>query len=130
LGKVEIVIKGEHHYTASAFDSPLGTIRSLEHSMQTLEERLQKQRDELADCAKKQKDFEAKVGESFEHEAKLHTLAQRQADLEKALDITKNQAPDSLAADGVGESEQVSTAVEAQKIVQTPANKMATNCAP
>jgi hypothetical protein len=89
LGKVEIVIKGQHHYTASAFDSPLGTIRSSEHSIQTPEERLQKLRDELADCAKKQKEFEAKVGESFEHEAKLHTLAQRQADLEKATSASR-----------------------------------------
>ncbi|HEY3915948.1 MAG TPA: DEAD/DEAH box helicase family protein, partial [Verrucomicrobiae bacterium] len=126
LGKVEIVIKGQHHYTASVFDSPLGTIRSLEHSIQTLEERLQKQRDELADCAKKQKEFEAKVGESFEHEAKLLTLVQRQADLETALDITKNQAPDTLASESSNEGEKVSDAAGMQKqtIVQHPANRI------
>jgi hypothetical protein len=42
---------------------------------------------------------EAKIGQPFEHEAKLQSLGVRQKELEEALDITKNQAANSLEAE-------------------------------
>jgi hypothetical protein len=40
----------------------------------------------------------AKVGEPFEHEAKLKTLTQRQDEIVKSLDLTRNQASNRLDA--------------------------------
>ena len=54
---------------------------------------------ELSDSEKQCRELESKIGQSFEHEAKLQTLVQRQQELEKALEITKNQAPNNLASD-------------------------------
>ena len=86
-------------------DSPLGTIRSVEHAIQNMEERLAQSLRELSDCEKQYRELESKIGKPFEHESKLQTLVQRQQELEKALDITKNQAPNTLAADESSEGE-------------------------
>jgi phage-related minor tail protein len=40
----------------------------------------------------------AKVGEPFEHEAKLKNLTQRQDEIVKSLDLTRNQASNRLDA--------------------------------
>src|SRR5205823_13357950 len=85
--------------TANISDTPLGTIRSVEHAIQNMEERLEQSLRELADCEKQCRELENKIGQPVEHEEKLQTLVQRQQELEKALDITKNQAPNTLAAD-------------------------------
>jgi len=77
----------------------LGTIRSLEYVPQNFEERLAHQQRDLADSEKQCRELEAKVGQIFEHEARLESLGGRQKELEEALDITKNQAANSLAAE-------------------------------
>ena len=43
-------------------------------------------------------ELEAKVGEPFEHEAKLKSLTQRQDETVKTLDLTRNQASNKLDA--------------------------------
>ncbi len=52
-------------------------------------------------------ELEAKVGEPFEHEAKLKSLTQRQDEIVKALDLTRNQASNRLDADSPSDSEEV-----------------------
>jgi hypothetical protein len=66
--------------------------------VQNLEERVAYNQRDLADSEKKCGELETKIGQPFEHEAKLQSLAQRQQQLEDALDITKNQAANSLPA--------------------------------
>ena len=99
LQPTEIVLKGHNYYTAHVSDTALGTIRSLEHAAQNLEERLAYHQRELADTEKKCGELETKIGQVFEHETKLESLCKRQKELEEALDITKNQASNALAAE-------------------------------
>ena len=42
-------------------------------------------------------ELEVKVGEPFEHEAKLKSLSQRQEEIMKSLDLNRNQASNQLA---------------------------------
>src|SRR5205823_1634838 len=100
-----IVLKGNLFHTANVSDTPLGTTRSVEYAIQNMEERLEQSRRELADCEKQCHELESKIGQPFEHEVKLQTLVERQQELEKALDITKNQAPNTLPADESSEGE-------------------------
>jgi N12 class adenine-specific DNA methylase/O-acetyl-ADP-ribose deacetylase (regulator of RNase III) len=95
----EILLKGHNYYSAHISETPLGTIRSLEHAAQNLEERLAYHQRELAETEKKCGELETKIGQSFEHESKLQSFRQRQKELEEALDITKNQASNALAAE-------------------------------
>src|SRR5439155_8982421 len=105
LDRVDIVLKGNLLHTANVSDTPLGTIRSVEYAIQNMEERLVQSLRELSDCEKQCRELESKIGQPLEHEARLQTLIQRQQELEKSLDITKNQAPNTLAADESNETE-------------------------
>ena len=95
-GKVELVLHGKNHYPLNVAETSLGMIRSLEYLVQNLEERVTYNQRDLADSEKKCRELESKLGQPFEHESKLQSLAQRQQQLEDALDITKNQAANSL----------------------------------
>ncbi|MDX1951078.1 MAG: DEAD/DEAH box helicase family protein [Verrucomicrobiota bacterium] len=99
LNQVDLIAKGNAYHAATISDSAHGTIRSLEHSIQTMDERISRAECELTDCQKRCSELGSKLGEPFEHEAKLLSLANRQQELEAALDVTKNQAPNGLAAD-------------------------------
>ncbi len=119
LQQVEIVLKGHNQYTANVSDSHLGTIRSLEFVPQNFEERLSLHQRDLNDAEKKYRELEEKIGQPFEHEAKLQSLAHRQKELEDTLDIAKNQAANSLAAE---ETEiQTVQETETEAIQETPA---------
>jgi phage shock protein A len=130
-GRVEFVLKGKNHYALDATETSLGTVRSLEYFVQNMEDRLAHKQIELADAEKKHGELETKIGQPFEHEAKLQSLGTRQKELEEALDITKNQAANSLAAEATEqavevepetESESVQTSVR-QSRGKTPATK-------
>ena len=108
-------MKGKNHYALDATETSLGTVRSLEYFVQNMEDRLAHKQSELADMEKKCGELEAKIGQPFEHEAKLKSLAVRQKELEEALDITKNQASNSLSAE---ETEQGSGASAGSRIRQ------------
>jgi N12 class adenine-specific DNA methylase len=129
-GKVEFVLKGKNHYALDATETSLGTVRSLEYFVQNMEDRLAHKQSELADAEKKCGELEAKIGQPFEHEAKLQSFAVRQKELEEALDITKNQAANSLAAEETEQPVERETEVESiqtsikQSRVKTPANKV------
>jgi N12 class adenine-specific DNA methylase/predicted O-methyltransferase YrrM len=94
----DIALKGRHLYPANISENPLGTIRSMEHVVQTLDERIAQTERELKDCEKQKREFESKLGQPFEHESKLQTLVERQQEITKALDLTKNQAANTLDA--------------------------------
>jgi len=99
LQPTDFVLKGHYHYTINVGETPLGTVRSLEYATQSLEERLEREKRELIETEKHCKELEVKIGEPFEHETKLQSLVKREKELEEALDLTKNQAAASLAAE-------------------------------
>ena len=99
-----------------ATETALGTVRSLEYFVQNMEDRLAHKQSELADSEKKCGELEAKIGQPFEHEAKLQSFAVRQKELEDALDITKNQAANSLEAEATEQAVEVETEAETESI--------------
>ncbi|HUJ10680.1 MAG TPA: DEAD/DEAH box helicase [Verrucomicrobiae bacterium] len=106
LEHTELVLKGANLYSASISDSAHGTMRSLEHAVHVLDERLVQTEKDIAECRKRMVELEAKVGEPFEHETKLKSLAQRQEEIVKALDLTRSQASNKLDATSASDGEE------------------------
>ena len=98
MGHSELLVKGCNTYSASLAETALGTIRSLEHTIQTLDQKLPEQNKYLDDCRKRIREFQEKIGQPFEYEEKLLTLEKRQEEIVQALDLNKNQAPEQLQA--------------------------------
>jgi N12 class adenine-specific DNA methylase len=96
---VEVVVRGKNSYTARVTDTALGTIRSLEVTVQGFEERATKLEADIADALKRTKELETKVGAPFEKEEHYQQLCRRQSEIEEQLDLTKNQAPSQLEAE-------------------------------
>ena len=90
---VEVVVRGKDSYAARVTDTALGTIRSLEATVQGFEERAVKLDADIADAHKRIKELESKVGTPFEKEEHYQCLCRRQSEIEEQLDLTKNQAP-------------------------------------
>jgi hypothetical protein len=97
----EIVLKGATTYTAKVTDTAPGTIRSVEHTIQHLEDVAETLAGNIADRRKRLADSQAQVDAPFEYAARLTSLVQRQQEIEGELDLTKNQAPSRLEADTV-----------------------------
>ena len=100
---VEVVLRGHNSYGARVTDTALGTIRSLEATVQGFEERAGKLETDIADAHKRGKELETKVGAPFEHEERYQELCRRQSEIEEKLDLTKNQAPSQVDADSLDE---------------------------
>jgi len=92
----EILLKGATTYTAKATDTAHGTIRSVEHAIQHLEELAANLEQTIADTRKRLTDTKAQVEAPFEYGEKLAALVQRQQEIEDLLDLTKNQASSQL----------------------------------
>jgi hypothetical protein len=103
---VEVVVRGKNSYGARVTDTALGTIRSLEATVQGFEERAGKLETDIADAHKRAKELEGKVGAHFEHEERYQHLSRRQNEIEEKLDLTKNQAPSQVEADSTDEGTQ------------------------
>jgi hypothetical protein len=91
--EVEVMLHGKGSYSTRVMDTAMGTIRSLESVVQGFEERAVRLESGIQDSQKRAKELASKVGAPFEHEKRYHELAQRQAEIEEKLDLTKNQAP-------------------------------------
>ena len=89
----ELVVRGKNSYSARVTDTAIGTIRSLEATVQGFEERAAKLESDIKDSQKRASELETKVGATFEKEERYHFLVKRQAEIEDKLDLTKNQAP-------------------------------------
>jgi predicted nucleic acid-binding Zn-ribbon protein len=94
----ELVLRGKNNYSTRVTDTALGTIRSLESTVQGFEERAARLEADIKDSQKRATELEAKVGSPFEKEERYHHLARRQSEIEEQLDLTKNQAPNQLEA--------------------------------
>ena len=95
----EIVLKGAATYAAKVTDTAHGTIRSIEHTLQHLEDVATTLAQNLTDTRKRLADTQAQVDTPFEYAERLASLVQRQQEIEDALDLTKNQASSQLAAE-------------------------------
>jgi hypothetical protein len=103
---VEVVLRGKNSYSARVTDTALGTIRSVEATVQGFEERAAKFESDIVDSHKRAKELESKVGAPFEKEERYQQLSRRQSEIEEKLDLNKNQAPSLAEAVSVDDLEQ------------------------
>jgi hypothetical protein len=92
----EIVIKGAGAYTAKVTDTALGTIRSVEHTLQHLDETAANLASNITDTRKRLTDTRAQIETPFEYTERLAFLTRRQQEIEDEFDLTKSQAPSGL----------------------------------
>ena len=115
-GDADLVLRGKNSYAARVTDTALGTIRSLEATVQGFEERATKLDTDIADTQKRAKELEGRVGAPFERETRYQELSRRQDEIEEQLDLTKNQAPsqaESTSDDATEEAAQKQSATKA-----------------
>jgi len=99
----QILLRGEATHTAKVSNTALGTIRSVEYAIQSLGEVAEDVARTITDTQKHIADLTAQIGQPFEYEERLATLAQRQQEITELLDLTKNQASNQLEADDAKE---------------------------
>jgi len=90
--RITLLVNGKYSYRANVSESPTGTIASLEHALDSIQERLSEREIDLAQAQRQSADLAKQLDQPFEHEERLATAAHRQQDIVSALDITKNQA--------------------------------------
>jgi len=95
----EVVLRGKNAYVANISDAPLGTISSIEHVVRSLDERMDECLKDVAQTKHRFEELQPHAHKPFEHEEKLKGLIHRQQEIVQALDLTKNQASNSLAAE-------------------------------
>jgi hypothetical protein len=106
--RVTLLIHGKHSYRANVSENPAGTIASLEHALDSFEDRLRERETDLAQSRRQSADLAKQLDQPFEHGEKLVAATSRQQQIIAVLDITKNQA--SPTVDGT--SEQLSPRVD------------------
>jgi hypothetical protein len=122
----EVILKGKNTYVAKISDSGLGTISSMEHLVRSLESHANDLRQTLAATHRKIEELLPHTDKPFDHEGRLQTLVQRQQELMKELDLTKNHASNQLSAEPAAEVEEVIQPTNAvTPFERKPKNKMA-----
>jgi N12 class adenine-specific DNA methylase len=111
----EVVVRGKNSYAARVTDTALGTIRSLEVTVQGFEERATKLETDITEAHKRAKELETKVGAAFEKEEHYQQLCRRQSEIEEQLDLTKNQAPSQVETEAGQTVEQKTTESHREK---------------
>ena len=124
-GSADVILRGHNSYVARVTDTALGTIRSLEATVQGLEERGEKLEQEGVSFRKRASELEERIGHPFEHEEHFQELRKRQSAIADQLDLTKNQAATQL--DSEPGPEQTNTFSEKETPVEgiKPARKTA-----
>ncbi len=112
---VEVVVRSKNTCAARVTDTALGTIRSLEATLQGFEERATKLEADISDAHKRTKELETKVGATFEKEEHYQPLCRRQGEIEEQLDLTKDQAPSQVEAESTEAIDQKTSRRHAQK---------------
>jgi hypothetical protein len=114
IGDPDLVVRGKNTYAAKITDTALGTIRSLESTVQGFEERAGKLESAIGDAQKRATELEGRVGAKFDREERYQELTRRQSEIEEKLDLTKNQAPSQVEAEPSEEATQSKTKTETQ----------------
>jgi N12 class adenine-specific DNA methylase/TolA-binding protein/predicted O-methyltransferase YrrM len=104
--RATLLIHGKHSYRSNVSDSATGTIASLEHALESMEDRLRERETDLTHSRRQSADLAKQLDQSFEYEEKLPTAARRQQEIVAALDITKNQASPTIAESNTEAQEQ------------------------
>ncbi|MDQ6911278.1 MAG: DEAD/DEAH box helicase family protein [Verrucomicrobiota bacterium] len=94
--RATLLVQGKHSYRSNISESAAGTIASLEHALDTVEDRLREGETDLTQSKRQSIDLAKQLGQPFEHEEKLTAATKRQQEIVSALDITKNQASPKL----------------------------------
>ena len=89
----------------------MGTIRSVEHLIQSIEESIAQADQDLKRMRRRLDDLKIQAAQPFEYAEKLSSLLLRQQELVDALDLTKSQATGGLAADSGAATTTPETAV-------------------
>jgi N12 class adenine-specific DNA methylase len=110
----KVTLRGASEYVASVSPSPVGTISSLEHAARSVEDQVERTRQELARTKRDLGELTKLAGGVWEHEEHYRTLVKRQAELVDALDLTKNQAAAQLATESE-ETETVASLTQAEE---------------
>ncbi|MBV9010138.1 MAG: DEAD/DEAH box helicase family protein [Verrucomicrobia bacterium] len=105
-----LLIHGKHSYRANVSESATGTIASLEHALESIEERLRERETDLAQSIRQSADLAKQLDQPFEHEQKLAAAANRQQKIIAALDITKNQTPSLIGDEYLAKAQRISFA--------------------
>ena len=94
-----LTLRGSMTYEGNVSSSPAGIIASLDHAVRSIEERLGRAEEHLAQSRQSIIEYGALVDRTYEHEARYQEVVTRQAELIEALDITKNQSVEGLDVD-------------------------------
>lgn len=96
--RATLLVKGAATHQANVTDSAHGTIRSLEHTVQTFEDTANNITASIRESEKHLRDLQPKIGVPFEYAEQLSSLLKRQQEILGKLDLNKNQAPSQLEA--------------------------------
>jgi hypothetical protein len=100
----ELFVKGKETYRAHLnAENPIGTIQSIEHALRALDRLAEEERAQIERQEKALADYKAQLDKAFEHEQRLKELLAKQAQLNAALDLDKNEhqvAQDSAETEG------------------------------
>ena len=100
----ELFVKGKETYRAHLnAENPIGTIQSIEHTVRALDRLAEDERAQIERQEKALADYKAQLDKAFEHEQRLKDLLTKQAQLNAALDLDKNEhqvAQDSAETEG------------------------------
>ena len=123
-GNAEIVVRGQNSYSARVTETALGTIRSLETTVQGFEERTTRLEADVQDCHKRAKELESKIGAPYEHEKRYQELIVRQGEIEEKLDLTKNQAPSQADAEPAEDIEEKNSVAQEVRDAARPKRRV------
>jgi hypothetical protein len=88
----ELFIRGSGLYSANLnAENPLGTMQSIEHALRALDKLAEQEEERSARLGKTLADYQAQANKPFDHEARMKELLARQAQLNAALDLDKNE---------------------------------------
>ncbi len=90
--RTNLLIHGKHTYQANVSDNALGTIASVEHTLNGIPDLLADREGDVRRFAKQREGLTKQLGQPSEHEEKLVATTRRQGEIVAALDITKNHA--------------------------------------
>jgi N12 class adenine-specific DNA methylase/predicted O-methyltransferase YrrM len=113
----EIIIRGRNAYVAKVSDSARGSISSLEYTVRSMDGLLTESRANLVSTQRRIEELQPHAHKPFEHEQKMQSLVLRQQEIIQALDLTKNQASNQLAAEIVPIIEET---IEPKEAISTP----------
>jgi hypothetical protein len=95
----ELFVRGKETYRANLnAENPIGTIQSIEHALRALDRLVEEEQALTGRQEKALADYKVALDHPFEHEQRLRDLLVKQAELNAALDLDKNEhqvAPDS-----------------------------------